>query len=164
MGTRISALAFVAAVMAGVAQSRPDFSGDWVLDQTRSTQTQQQARVTAVTGLLGEKFTARQNDKTLTFEISLPVQRLNVTAVYNLDGTESRNLNPVGPGLPDEPVFSKVSWDGSRLVIHTRGTAQGNSPPLETKRVIWIDADGVLMIERTAEGQPATRSVYSRAK
>ena len=90
--------------------------------------------------------------------------RLNLTAVYNQAATESRNLNPVGPGLPDEPFFSKVSWDGSRFVIHTRGTAQGNSPPLETKRVIWIDADGVLMIERTAEGQPATRSVYSRAK
>ena len=49
-------------------------------------------------------------------------------------------------------------------MILTRGTAQGNSPPRETKRVIWIDTDGILTIERTAEGQPITRSIYARAK
>jgi hypothetical protein len=135
-----------------------------VLDKERSTQTLKEKRVTAVTGLLGETFTAKQTDKTLTLEIAVPAQRLNVTAVYNLDGTESRNMNPVGPGLPDEPVFSKAFWDGARLVIHTRGTAQGNAPPLETKRAVWIDAEGRLTIERSAEGQPTTQSVYSRVK
>ena len=164
MRSSVVAFAFAVWTMAGVAQSRPDLSGDWVLDKERSTQTQQGGRVTAVTGLLGEKFTAKQNEKTLAFEISVAALQRTVTAVYNLDGSESRNLNPTGPGLPDEPIFSKASWEGSRLIIHTRGTAQGSSPPLETKRVIWIDTDGLFTIERTAEGQTTTRSVYSRVK
>ena len=164
MRLTLVALALLAATAGLVAQARPDLSGDWVLDKQRSTQTMRGRGVTSVTGLLGEKFTAKQNDKTLTFEISVAALQRTVTAVYNLDGSESRNLNPTGPGLPDEPIFSKVSWEGSRLVIHTRGTAQGTTPPLETKRVIWIDADGLLTIERTAEGQTTTRSVYTRAK
>ena len=164
MQFKIGAIALCVLAATGLAQSRPDVSGDWVLDKQRSTQTMRGRGVTSVTGLLGEKFTARQNEKTLTFDISVAALQRTVTAVYNLDGSESRNLNPTGPGLPDEPIFSKVSWEGSRLVIHTRGTAQGTTPPLETKRVIWIDADGLLTIERTAEGQTTTRSVYRRAQ
>jgi len=154
-------------VLAGAliaAQARPDLSGEWVLAKERSTQTLQGSRVTAVTGLLGETVSVRQNAKTLTLDISLAALGRPIRAVYNLDGTESRNMNPAGPGQPDEPIVSRAMWETDKLVILTRGTALIDGKPLETRRVIWIDADGRLTIERASEGQPTTRSVYERAR
>ena len=116
--------------------------------------------VVSVTGLLGESFTARQDAKTLTLGITALGRRL--VAIYNLDGTESQNLNPGAPGEPDDPIYSHVKWDGDKLIIHTRGTNLVNGKPVESRRVMWIDKEGLLTIERTAEGQPTTRSVYRR--
>ena len=152
------------AVATLTGQSRPDLSGEWVLAKERSTQTLQGSRVTAVTGLLGEKVSIRQDAKTLTLDISLAARGRPIRAVYNLDGSESRNLNPVGNGQPDEPIFSTATWDGDKLVIQTRGSALIDGKPLETRRVVWIDRDSRLTIERASEGQPTTRSVYERVK
>jgi hypothetical protein len=162
---RLTVAAVVLCVVATVAgQSRPDLSGEWVLAKERSTQTLQGSRVTAVTALLGEKVSVRQDAKTLTLDISLAALGRPIRAVYNLDGSESRNLNPVGGGQADEPIFSTAAWDGEKLVILTRGTALIDGKPLETRRVIWIDAGSRLTIERSSEGQPTTRSVYERVK
>jgi hypothetical protein len=154
-------------VLAGAlvaAQAQPDLSGEWVLAKERSTQARTGLSVTSVSGLLGEKFSAKQDAKTLTLDISLAALGRPIRAVYNLDGSESRNLNPVGGGQPDEPIFSTAAWDGEKLVILTRGTALIDGKPLESRRVIWIDADGRLTIERASDGQPTTRSVYERAR
>jgi hypothetical protein len=113
------------------------------------------AVVVSITGLLGERFTARQDEKTLTLRITALGREIQ--AAYNLDGSESRNLNPT-PGQPDEPIFSRASWEGDRLVILTRGTTPVDGKPRESKRVLWIDADG-LLIERSADGEPTTQSV-----
>lgn len=146
---------------AQVQPAKPDFSGNWVLAEDRSSQTVRGSVVVAVMGLLGEKFTATQNEKTLKLVITALGRE--VTAVYNLDGSESKNLNPQGPGIADEAIFSRVSWDANKLVIHTRGTTVLlNGKPIESRRVMWIDADGLLTIERTSEGAPTTRSVYRR--
>jgi len=154
-------------VLAGTlvaAQTRPDFSGDWVLSKERSTQKLTGLSVTSVSGLLGEKFSAKQDQKTLVLDISVAALGRSIRAVYNLDGTESRNMNPGGPGQPDEPIVSRATWETEKLVILTRGTLLVDGKPLETRRVIWIDADSRLTIERSSEGQPTTRSVYERVK
>jgi hypothetical protein len=158
---------FLLSVLAGTliaAQTRPDFSGEWVLSKERSTQTRTGLSVTSVSGLLGEKFSAKQDAKTLTLDISLAALGRPIRAVYNLDGTESPNMNPGGPGQADEPIVSRAAWENDRLVILTRGTALIDGKPLETRRVIWIDADNRLTIERSSEGQPTTRSVYDRVR
>ena len=162
MRTALLALALVATSQA--AQVRPNFSGEWVLAKDRSSQTMKGAAVMSVSGLLGTKFTAIQDSKTLELVITVPNLEKPVRAVYNLDGSESGNLNPQGQGVPDEPIFSRVSWQESRLVIQTRGTILINGKPLESKRVIWIDREGLLTIERSSEGQDTTRSVYERAR
>ena len=140
-------------------QATPNFSGEWVLAKDRSSETRNSTTVITVSGLLGEKFTATQNPKTLELVITVPGLAAPVRAVYNLDGSESRNINP-----PDEPIFSTVSWSESRLVIKTRGTALVNGKPLETIRTIWIDNEGLLNIERASAGQTTTRSVYRKAR
>jgi len=160
-------LGLLLSVLAGTfiaAETRPDFSGEWVLSRERSTQTRTGLSVTSVSGLLGEKFSAKQDAKTLTLDISLAALGRPIRAVYNLDGTESHNLNPGASGQPDEPIVSSATWESDKLVIRTRGTALMDGKPLETRRVMWIDADGRLTIERISEGQPTTRSVYERAR
>ncbi len=149
---------------AGLApQSKPNFSGEWVLTKDRSSQ-QVSGAVTSVNGLLGETFTAIQDSKMLELVITVAGLAKPVRAAYHLDGRESPNFNPRGPGLPDEPIFSTVSWIGSRLEIKTRGTVLTNGKPTESTRMIWIDPEGLFIIERSSEGQPTTRSVYSRAR
>jgi len=164
MRMTVGAVVLFAVVASVSGQSQPDLSGEWVLAKERSTQTLQGSRVTAVTGLLGERVSIRQDAKTLTLDISLAALGRPIRAVYNLDGSESRNLNPVSAGVPDEPIFSTAAWDDEKLVILTRGTTLVDGKPLETRRVIWIDADSRLTIERASEGQPTTRSVYERLK
>lgn len=154
----------IAVAMNAGAQQKPDFSGDWVLAKDRSSQTMSGSVVVSVSGLLGDKFSAVQDTKTLTLTITVAALGRDIRAVYNLDGSESRNLNPAGAGQPDEPIFSRASWESDKLVIHTRGTALVNGKPLETKRVLWLDKDGLLTIERSAEGAPTLRSVYQRTR
>jgi hypothetical protein len=146
------------------AQQKPNLSGMWVLAKDRSSQAMNGSVVVSVSGLLGDKFSAVQDSKTLTLTITVAALGRDIKAVYNLDGSESRNLNPVGGGQPDEPIFSRASWEGEKLVIFTRGTALVNGKPIETRRVIWLETDGVLTIERSAEGAPTLRSVYQRTR
>ena len=161
--TNVLAAVLIAVVSVG-AQQKPDFSGAWVLAQDRSSQTMKGSVVVSVSGLLGDKFSAVQDTKTLSLTITVAALGRDLKVVYNLDGSESRNLNPVGGGQPDEPIVSRASWEGEKLVILTRGTALVDGKPLETKRVIWLEKDGLLTIERSAEGAPTLRSVYQRSK
>jgi len=165
--TNVLAAVLIAVVSVG-AQQKPDFSGMWVLAPDRSSQTMKGSVVVSVNGLLGDRFNASQDPKTLTLTITVIAIGRDIKAVYNLDGSESRNLNPVGGGQPDEPIFSRASWEGDKLVILTRGTMPADGKPggkpLETKRVIWLEKDGLLTIERSAEGAPTLRSVYQRSK
>ena len=163
MMMRVCAAVLSLGVVAG-PQQKPDFSGQWVLAKERSSQTTSGSMSVSVSGLLGDRFNAVQDAKTLTLTITVVALGRDIKAVYNLDGSESRNLNPAGAGQPDEPIFSRASWDGNKLVIHTRGTTLVNGKPLETRRVIWLDTDGLLTIERSTEGAPTLRSVYQRAR
>lgn len=155
----LTSLLLVSTLTLQVSPVPVDFSGTWTLVKDRSSQTTTSPVTVAVAGLLGERFTARQTAKSLALDITVPGGRV-VTAVYNLDGSESRNLNPTGPGLADEPIYSRVNWEGSRLVIETRGSILIDGKPIESRRVMWIDSDGLLTIERSSVGSPTTRSVY----
>ena len=112
--------------------------------------------------MLGDSFVALQDRKSLTFRIA--VQGETVVAVYDLSGAETENVSP-----GDIAVRSRASWDGDRLVIDStsEGAETGQPVTIRTKRVIWIDKAGDLIIERS--GTPATqvtpsRSVYRRVR
>jgi hypothetical protein len=152
MVTTIHAIAILLALQGVAPQARPNFSGDWVLADGRPS-------------LLGEKFTAKQDEKTLTLDISAAAIGRPIHVVYNLDGSETKNMNPSpAPGVADEPIFSRASWEGEKLVILTRGTALVKGKPTESKRVLWLSATGQLMIERSSEGAPMITSAYRRAQ
>src|SRR5262245_52714707 len=83
--------------------ARPDFSGQWSLDQQRSTATS-----SGPAAMFGLSFVAKQDTKTLGLDISFPGGTIH--AAYNLDGSESRNGMP-GPN-GEEIVVSRATWDG----------------------------------------------------
>ena len=145
--------------VSGPAQPHADFSGSWRFDRSRSAEPWNGRIVIAA--ILGDQCDATQDATSLKLAITVGGQK--VTAVYNFDG-ESRNLSP-----GDIPVTSRASWDGPRLVIVSTSAAvvKGQDVTIETRRVMWLDGAGNLIIERT--GTPASevtpsRSVYTRVR
>lgn len=145
------------AAISAQAQTRPDFSGTWTFDRGRSAEPWNGRIV--ISPILGDECVATQDATAL--KLSITVGNQNVTAVYNFAG-ESRNISP-----GDIPVSSRVSWEGDKLVIVSTSATnlKGQDVSIETRRVLYIDGRGNLIVERT--GTPATevtpsRSVYTR--
>jgi hypothetical protein len=146
------------------APARPDFSGDWVVAETASKAGTQAGALT-LTGVFGEKFTARQTATSLTLELSVSTLDRPIHVVYMLDGTESKNMNPSPvKGGADEPIFSRATWESGKLVIDTRGSQLINGKPRTSRRVLTLNADGTLTVERTAPGEFPVKSTYKRAR
>jgi hypothetical protein len=156
-------LALLAAASQASFQSRPDFSGRWVVAETESKAGAPTGAL-ALTGIFGETFTAKQTTTTLTLELSVSTFDRPIHVVYMLDGSESKNLNPSPvKGIADEVIFSRAVWDSGKLVIDTRGTRLINGTPQTSRRVLTLNTDGTLTVERTAQGQPPVKSLYRRA-
>lgn len=154
---RILALVFLTALLPAPALSQlPDFSGSWRFDQPKSMRQPGPDGRVVLAAMLGEEFVAVQDPATLALTIRSAGQTLKAT--YKLDGTESVNVSP-----GDIPVRSRASWDGDRLVIRSTSTSTEKGAPItiETKRVIWLEKSGDLIIERT--GTPASAVTPSRS-
>jgi hypothetical protein len=158
----------VVAALSVAAQGRPDFSGKWVMDPASAPAAGgggggggRGGRGGGGGGVgFGQEFTAKQDAKVLT------VTRMQgdetVTATYNLDGSESKNM-VAGRGGQQEQV-SKATWDGNRLVITTTVNFGGNT--VEQRRVLSMEA-GNLVIEQTNPGRgggeaTTTKVVYKK--
>ena len=162
----VTAVILAFAVAAGVyAQARPDFSGKWVMDPASAPAPPAGGggggRGGGGGGLgFGPEFTAKQDAKMLTITRTQGDQ--TVTATYNLDGSESKNM-VAGRGGQQEQV-SKAAWDGNKLVITTTLNFGGNT--VEQKRVLAIEG-GNLVIEQTQPGRgggepTTTKLVYKK--
>ena len=155
-----------AAAQPSRAMTRPDFSGAWVFDQAKSAQPGPDGTV-VLAAMLGDEFTARQDAVSLA--LTIRSGNLRVDAAYKLDGSESRNMSPGPSGQLDVEVVSRASWENGKLVIASNSVSvlEGKQVPIETRRVLWIDAGGSLIIERTgtpvSQVQPS-RSVYRKVK
>ena len=143
------------------AQTPPDFSGTWVFDQAKSLKPGPDGRV-VLAPMLGDEVVVLQRDMSITFRISF--QGDTVVAVYDLTGAETENISP-----GDIKVRSRASWEGEKLVIaSTSGGEEAGKPiTISSRRLIWIDQTGDLIVERS--GTPATqvtasRSVYRRVR
>jgi hypothetical protein len=150
----VTAIALVfAAAISMYAQAKPDFSGKWVMDPASAPAAPAggggggRGGGGGGGGLgFGQEFTAKQDAKVLTVTRMQGDQ--TVTATYNLDGSESKNM-VAGRGGQQEQV-SKAVWDGSRLSITTSVNVGGNAA--EQKRVLSMEG-GNLVIEQTNPGR-----------
>ncbi len=138
------------------AQVKPDFSGTWTLDASKSDQPMGRGGRGGGGASTGP-ITITQNASTLT------QKRGELTLVYTLDGSASTNQMP-GPGGPQE-VKSTAKWDGSKLVIETIRDFQGMS--ITQKETRSLSADGKEMtIEQsiaTPQGERTTKQVFTKS-
>ena len=136
------------------AQAKPDFSGKWVMDPAAAPAAPAGGggggggRGGGRGGGFGNEFTIAQNAKTLTITRMQGDQ--TVTTVYNLDGSESKNMVAGRGGGEPTAQISKAVWDGAKLVVTTTINAGGNN--IEQKRVFAMEG-GNLTIETTQPGR-----------
>jgi hypothetical protein len=168
--TLVAAAAFALTSATGVlAQAKPDFSGKWMMDPASAPAPpaggggggggRGGGRGGGGAGF-GQEFTAKQDATSLTITRQQGGQ--DVTAVYKLDGSESKNT-VAGRGGQQEQV-STAKWDGSKLVITTKLDFGGNT--VEQVRALSMDA-GNLVIEQTQPGRDGgapttTKVVYKK--
>lgn len=140
----VGALSLVFAASVAQAQDKPNFAGSWT----------QVADPNAAGGgggrggaLLGQAATVTQDAKTLT--ITRTTQNGEVKLVYNLDGSDSKNM-VMGRGGQTEQV-SKANWDGNKLVITTTLTMGENT--ITRTQTLTLDASGQLVVTSTGPGR-----------
>jgi hypothetical protein len=155
MTKRIITLGILAALAvapsAVMAQGKTDFSGTWTFDEAKSDPAPAGRGGGGGGGRGGGRMggapaTAMTIKQTATeLSIDRTTAQGNQTAVYKLDGTESKNT--IGPG----PATSKAAWDGARIAIATTQTVQGRGGQeitVESKEIYSRDGN-TLTIETT---------------
>jgi hypothetical protein len=166
--TTVLTIVMTVALVAGVyAQGKPSFAGKWTLDPASVPSVPAAGGARGGRGAgggFGQEITATQDAKTLTIEYT---QGQNpVKAVYNLDGSESKNMMPGRQGGEPTPQTSKAVWEGDKLSITTTLNFGGNS--VEIKRVLSLEG-GNLAVETTTPafgggGQPTTtKLIYKKS-
>jgi hypothetical protein len=140
----VGALSLVVAAAPAMAQDKPDFSGTWtlVIDPNAPAPTGRGGG-----GGLGQGATITQDAQTLT--ITRTMQGGEMKLVYNLDGSDSKNMM-MGRGGQTEQI-SKVSWDGNKLVVTTTFTMRDNT--VTRTQTFMLDASGQLVVSTTSPGR-----------
>ena len=156
----ISAIVLVVVACATVfAQAKPSFDGKWTLVPDPNAAAPAGGRGGRGGGL-GQAFSATQDEKTLTV-VTTNAQVGEIKAVYNLDGSETKN--PLSFGGQTVERVSKVKWDGAKLVISTTTNFGGNNA--ESTQTWALDASGNLNVESTSNfgGNPTTtKATYKK--
>ena len=124
------------------AQTRPDFSGTWVMDEKRSGSSTHEAFVGPV------EWQIQQSPG----GVLLQRKRGETVAPYAYTWVTERNESrPSGVVAPtaDGPGHRSF-WDGERLVLETHQDVQGKT--VTTKEALMLSADGrELIVERVLE-------------
>ncbi len=151
----------VAASIALGAQKKPDFSGTWTFDASKSEVAQGAAGGRMGGGPMEMTVVIRQTPEALVIEQNLRDNTRTLT--YKLDGTESVNR-----GMRGADVKSTSRWEGDTLV--TEGTQTMSGPggemTIKSKEVRSIAADGTMVVQSTREtprGTMNSKLVFKKA-
>jgi len=154
MRQALTALALLGVLFAGIAsaQTKPNFAGKWTL-----------ADPNAAGGMMTPAtMTIEQDAKTIT--LTSVGQMGEIKTVFNLDGSEAKS--PIDMQGTTLDRVTKTAWDGSKLVLTTVASFQGQS--FETKQVWTLGTDGTLTVDATRPdfqgggGPVTTKSVYKK--
>jgi hypothetical protein len=136
------------------AQTKPNFSGTWTLDASKSD---------APMGRRGGAPASSEPIVVTQTANQLTIKRGEQSLVYKLDGSESTNQMPTRGGTQE--IKSKARWDGSKLVIETTRDFQGMS--ITQKEMRSLSADGKEMVVeqsvQTPQGERTTKQVYTKS-
>ena len=168
-GMRLAVLLTAAVVATTTAQTKPDFSGDWSYDKSKSTIVRvNNTNVDAPA--LGIEFSARQDATSLRVERRFGSPPTAYTWVFDLTGKPTTNKLPGNKG--DDEVVSTATWNGNKLVItSTRMSTDAQGRKVATsslKRTLSINGDGTLKIEASGtpppiQGTSKVTSLYRKA-
>lgn len=153
------------------AQTRPDFSGRWVIPPEAGRGGRGATSGSPGSGW-GSDITITQDPKNLTVEyvffgrgdLQPPLK-----FAYALDGSETKNRVMMGRGI--EERVSKTDWDGNKLVIITRfafpDPVTGRSTTTDMKQVLTLETPTTLLVETTRSafggGAPTiTKTTYTK--
>ncbi len=144
------------------AQAKPDFSGSWTMDASKSDPApagRGGGRGGRGGGVAAE-MTIKQTPSELTIERAMGQGTQNLA--YKLDGSESTNA--MGRG---GEARSKASWEGSKLVITTTQSIDtpNGQMTIESKDVYALDG-GMLTLETTRttpNGTMTRKVVYNKS-
>ena len=130
------------------AQAKPDFSGTWIMDSTRSESANQEERIGPVTVVISQTPSELRIETTKTSGSSV--------ITYRLDGSEIKI-----PG-----GTAKAYWDGSTLVTEVEGYVQGQA--VSTKVTLTLIGNGNEMLVNNVvivqHGYSASTSNYGTGK
>jgi hypothetical protein len=154
-----AAAAVLALTASPPAQSRPDFSGTWTLDESRSASATHDGFVSPVV------WTIRQTADALTVDIRRGPR--TSTLVYRI--YPKRLI-----GAPaDGALAHRAFWEGDRLVTETIQTIQGQTVITEETRALLpggreMQVDRIVKVEhgytlRGAQSYNAAKDVFVRS-
>lgn len=148
---RVNAITLAILAVATVAQAqRPDFSGTWTMDSTSGSSARD-----------GGSALGNGPAKVTQTADALTIQRrmgdADVTLIYKLDGSESRNVMTVTGGQAVDSM-SIAKWDGSRLSIVTKREMGGQ---VTESSELWSLEGGTLTLETTSP-HGTQRRIYKK--
>jgi hypothetical protein len=133
---RLSTVAAALVLAAFAAQAKPNFTGEWKLNPSKSEFGQMPAPSSMV-----QKMTHDEPNLKVSVKQTSDMGEFAFDATYTTDGKESTNT------MMDSPSKSVVTWDGDTLLIETKGKFGDSEFKMNDK---WtVSADGkVLTINR----------------
>jgi hypothetical protein len=154
--TLLMTLAIGILLAAFTAAQTPDFSGKWALVPDPAAQ--------GPGGGLGQSAVIKQDAATIT--VTRTTQMGEITTVYKLDGSESKNtLNFQGNAMEQ---LSRTKWEGGTLRVDTSMNFDGNAVNLTM--ALSLDPSGNLIVVSTRPdfqggGSPVTtKATYKKAE
>jgi len=157
-------VAFIVTFAAAHAQSKPDFTGTWTLDPTKSESTPGGRGAAGGGGGGRGSGSSQLTIKQTTDQMVIVAGAGQATRMltYKLDGSESTNEIPGRGG--STVAKSAAKWDGSSLVIETTRDVAGT--PITTKEVRTLDSGGQEMVVETTietpQGPRKRTAVYTK--
>ncbi|MEO8619790.1 MAG: hypothetical protein ABI625_01920 [bacterium] len=146
--------ALVAVTALSAAAQTPDLTGTWKLVPDAAASGQ---RMPA-----SPQITIARDDKMLTMTRS-GGQFGEFKAVYNLDGSDSKNTFNFGGNAMEQ--ISKVKWNENKLVVTTSASFDGNAFVIAT--TLSLDASGNLVVDSSFPTQDGstmtTHDTYKKA-
>ena len=126
--------------VAATAQNRPDFSGVWKMDPSRSESAHQAEPIGSVTLVIKQTVDELSVETRRGTNNNQPTS--SETLIYRLDGSES------SAGPESASIKVKARWDGVKLITETARSVRGSA--VNMVHVFSVDPSGRdLTIDKT---------------
>jgi hypothetical protein len=151
-------LAVVVATVALSAQSKPNFSGNWMAipDPKAAPAPANPQLAMLTTGAWGNEFKIAQDDKTLV--VTRSVRGSETIDKFSLDGAPVKSEAQGQLGGPTA-ITSTAKWQGNKLVLDQSSATNmmGNNITMGVKVVLSLEKDGTMTMETTRSGGAIAR-------